>query len=386
MSGTPRGTDTIPRVRIPQIFDVLSFLADSAGGRTFDEVRLLLRRRSHRASASPDAMSTAARHILDDLQRLGLARVGTLPRKRSEVERLKHTPCEIEEAGALLAARYRESRGRAFDELLVLWMNRHPYFRTFMVRVLRAPLYVPDVTSIKQFNRGLLSKPDPAELAEQIAEGCEKRLLATGYPAERGETLKREIYDRLSEVWRKSMLLELDSKALVDTVEDNVVLPAMLAAEELPFDAVTFERLLWAAEDFLCAAWTSSHPEFTGRVVFGTCGFEPSPLEGDSAVTGIIHRGRAFAEERFFPSLASAYRQLAGASHGYVDAYALRALVCAGMGIQPRLFARCLETLLLNLKGEQPKIFTELPFKPPPKGEDYIEIGTRRIGQLKLSE
>jgi hypothetical protein len=29
-------------------------------------------------------------------------------------------------------------------------------------------------------------------------------------------------------------------------------------------------------------------------------------------------------------------------------------------------------------------VYTELPFEPPPQGENYVEVNRRRIGRVKL--
>src|SRR5437764_1036767 len=101
-----RTTDTIPRVRIAQILDVLELLR-SAETRTFEEVRAFLRSRSGKFYGSPDAMATVARDILADLQRLNLMRGGPIPRKRSEVHRLSESRYQLDPAGASLITLFR---------------------------------------------------------------------------------------------------------------------------------------------------------------------------------------------------------------------------------------------------------------------------------------
>ena len=82
-------TDSIPRVTVDQILLALAAISRAPEGKaTFDAVRQALHARSSRkAPASREAMWTAARDALSDLQRLGYAVVGVLPRKRSEVDR-----------------------------------------------------------------------------------------------------------------------------------------------------------------------------------------------------------------------------------------------------------------------------------------------------------
>ena len=124
-------------------------------------------------------------------------------------------------------------------------------------------------------------------------------------------------------------------------------------------------------------------PTSTGAVVFSTCDFTPSPAD-DSAgtITAVQHHGIAFARPRFATALAAAYKQLAGGSGGYVNAYVLRAIVCVDLRVQPPVFASCLKDLMSAGDAADPVVYTELPFMPPPQGEDYVEVGGRRIGMI----
>ncbi len=142
-------TDSIPRAALVQIFRILDFLAGVESS-TFDQVRLFLLQKSARsAPASRVAMYTVARDVLVELQKLGLLEAGVLPRTQSLAEKNGDAPCKLTESGNALAAVYKENQGRAFDQMLLVWLNQHPYFRLFIARLHHAPLYVPDVTSIK---------------------------------------------------------------------------------------------------------------------------------------------------------------------------------------------------------------------------------------------
>ncbi|WP_164002145.1 hypothetical protein [Pyxidicoccus caerfyrddinensis] len=376
-----RGTDSIPRAAVEQILHVVTLL-DSKGTSTFDDVRQLLHLRSARsAPASREAMWTVARDVLSDLQRLGYATVGALPRKRSEVERLRESPCELTATGRALAGLLaeRQGRGRAFDQLLVVWMNEHPYFRQFMARLLSGPLYIPDVTTVKQVG----SPTADASLAERVIASCSTRLAATVYPEAKLERFAAAIHERVMQVESRASLSDLNAKKLIDAIEDLIVIPAFLLAEELPFDAVTFQHLIRISQDFLSAAWTSSYPVFEGRVVFATCEFRPA-LHGGTRAEGVVHHGRTYAAPLFKEALRAAHQRLADSQGAYVDAYALRALVCVQLGIQPIVFAHCLDEIIRAGQSSGMVIFTELPFAPPPPGESYVEIGNRRIGLIKV--
>jgi hypothetical protein len=189
----------------------------------------------------------------------------------------------------------------------------------------------------------------------------------------------------MADVARHLASPELDSKKLVDLVQDCVVIPSFLEAEQLAFDPVTFQHLLKITGEFYAAAATTSHPKFNGRVVFSTCDFTPNPVDDFAGtVVAVQHHGTAYARAQFATALAAAYAQVTGASGGYADAYVLRAIVCVDLRVQPPVFASCLKDIISAGNAADPIIYTELPFTPPPQGEAYVEVGGRRIGRLKV--
>src|SRR5207302_187459 len=102
--------------------------------------------------------------------------------------------------------------------------------------------------------------------------------------------------DRMKHLREALSLADLDTKRWVDTVENKVVLPSFLEAEDLPFDAVTFQHLLKVSRDFYAASWTTSHPDHALRVIFLTCEFRPeSAMQSGSLVTEVVHHGKTFA-------------------------------------------------------------------------------------------
>ena len=99
----------------------------------------------------------------------------------------------------------------------------------------------------------------------------------------------------------------------------------------------------------------------------------------------MAHHGKPFAAPLFVDALRKAYARAASRPEAYADAYAVRALVCVALQIQPKVFAACLGELIAAGETSGLTIYTELPFDPPPPGEDYVEIGRNRIGLLKLT-
>ena len=380
-SGNGKVTDTIPRASIRQIVQVLGHAA-SAGKSSFEEIRRLLYASSGRRSpASETALWTVARDVLTELQRLDFARIGILPRRRSDVSRLRESPCEVTKRGKELAEIHAAKPGQAFDALLLAWMNIHPYFRALMVRVTEAPLYVPDVTSAAQLGEARAAN----ELSSAIARNCLDRLSGVGFHSRKAATLDQGIRKRIEGVAESLSSADMDSKKLVDLVQDTVVIPSFLEAEGLPFDSVTFQHLLKIAGEFFAAASTTSFPDFAGRVVFSTCDFTPNPLEfGKSIPSGVEHHGLSFARPHFSRALVDAYGRVAGTSGGYADIYRVRAIVCVELKVQPPVFAGCLTELINAGESADPAVYTELPFTPPPQGETYVVVRGRRIGRIKL--
>jgi hypothetical protein len=374
-------TDTIPRASIAQLLGVLGYLA-SVEKSNFDLVRRQLYSLSGRRSpASATALWTVARDVLTELNRLGFATIGTLPRRRSDVDRLCESPCEITAAGNDLAQVHATKCGQAYDMLLVAWLNSHPYFRSLICRILACPLYVPDVTSASQIGSSRVA----AELGGHVIRNCLDRLASVDFASSKVVVFERWVHRRAIEIEKSLASPDVDSKKLVDLVQDTVVIPALLQAEQLAFDGVTFQHLLKIAGEFLAGATTTSHPDFSGRIVFSTCDFSPNPtVEASRKMTVVHHHGGVFAKPRFADALTAAYSRIAGTSGGYADAYALRSVVCVELRIQPPVFATCLKEIISAGKAADPVVYTELPFTPPPQGEAYVEVGGRRIGRLKV--
>jgi hypothetical protein len=374
-------TDTIPRASVVQILGTLGHLA-SVEKSDFDSVRRFLYTLSgRRTPASQTALWTVARDVLTELQRLGFAKTGTLPRRRPDIDRIRESPCEITPAGTDLAHVHAEKSGQAYDTLLLAWLNSHPYFRELISHILASRLYVPDVTSVVQVGDSRAVH----ELGSHVLRNCLDRLAKVDFAPSKVAMFEQAVRRRMTDIVRHLASPELDSKKLVDLVQDSVVIPSFLEAEQLAFDPVTFQHLLKIVGEFYAAAATTSHPQFDGRVVFSTCDFTPNPAnDAVSAIISVQHHGTAFAQARFATALAAAYAQVAGASGGYADAYVLRAIVCVNLCIQPPVFASCLKDLISAGDAGNPVIYTELPFTPPPQGETYIEVGGRRIGRLKI--
>ena len=251
-------------------------------------------------------------------------------------------------------------------------------------RVSAEPLFVPDITSIKQISteRGEI---DIHRLPALVLKSCEERLTRSKFHAEKLPIFRLAAEERFSILAKKNHIDQIDAKSLVDVIQDTVVLPSLLQAENLPFDAVTFQHVLRASQDFLTASWTTSHPEFAGRVIFCTCTFQNRDSSKEQQPSRVVHHGISFAERDFSQALIAAYGRLVGENASYVNAYALRAMVCLNVRIQPVVFERCLAARIAAKDVDGMKIFTELPFSPPPAGEDYVKAGFDRIGLVKLS-
>jgi hypothetical protein len=364
-----------------QILGALGYLA-SVKKSDFDTVRQFVYSLSgRRTPASQTALWTVARDVLTELQRLGLATVGILPRRRSDIDRLRESPCEITVEGTNIASIHAAKPGQAYDTLLLTWLNSHPYFRALISHILASRLYVPDVTNVKQLGDSRTIDG----LASHVLRDCLGRLAGVDFAPTKIAVFERSVRERISDIAKYLASPDLDSKRLVDLVQDTVVIPSFLEAEQLSFDPVTFQHLLKIVGEFYAAAATSSHPQFDGRVVFSTCDFTPNPAdESEAMIIAVQHHGTAFARARFATALATAYTQVTGALGGYADAYVLRAIVCVDLCIQPPVFASCLKDLLSSGDTVDPIIYTELPFTPPPQGETYVEVGGQRIGRLKI--
>ena len=374
-------TDTIPRASVEQILGTLGHLAQLEKS-NFEAIRRFLYSQSGRRSpASTTALWTVARDVLTELQRLSLAVVGVLPRRRSDIDRLRESPCEITSTGKELATVFATKRGVAYDNLLLAWLESHPYFRGLIARLAASPLYVPDITSAAQVGNSRSAD----EITAHVLRNCEDRLAGVAFAPSKLSVFREAVRRRVNDASPQLASPDLDSKKLVDLIQDSVVIPSFLESEQLPFDGVTFHHLLKIAGEFFAAASTTSHPDFSGRIVFSTCDFNPNFAAGTAAkIVAVQHHGGAFARPQFAEALTAAYTQVAASSGGYADAYKVRAIVCVELRIQPPVFASCLKEVMSAGEPAGPIIYTELPFAPPPQGEDYVEVSQRRIGKLMI--
>jgi hypothetical protein len=378
--------DTIPRASIQQLLTTIQFIASNSGDTTFEQVRThLLASSARKAPNTRTALWTVARDVLAEIARLQLGSVGVLPRKLSDVARYADTPARLSIPGLSLAQKCNEKIGRAYDELFVLWFKEHHYFRRLVIRLLRGPLFVPDVTSITQVGIEAVKGTAGNTIGAALIENCVSRLAAVGVGASNLDVLRVGISRRLSESGRHIEAAS-DAKQLIDLIQDTIVLPAFLESEALPFDPVTFQQLVRCSQEFFSAAWTASLPGFSGRVVFQTCEYDAPLAEDPNArLSRLVHHGVAYAAPSFPDALRSAYQRTAAGLSGYVSAYSVRALVCTSLNLPLPVFGRCLERLLPMARDEDFSVYTELPFESPPQGEEYVEVNGRRIGRLKLA-
>src|SRR5215216_482854 len=358
---TTKSTDTIPRAGVLQMLEVLAFIAQSESVSTFEKVRQFLLRRSRRSvPPSRVAKYTVARDVLIELQKLAYVETGVLPRTLSRAESHADCPCELTESGRALALLYRQDKGRAYDQLLLAWLTEHPYFRALIMRIQRQPLYVPDITSIKQLGSHFRTDEHLANLADRVSAHCLSRLSKAPLSVETLNSFTKTVFERVEDLGRIA-LTDLDPKKFVDAIEDRVVIPALLTAESLPFvDAVTFQHTLKAAKDLFAASWTTSHPAFALRVVFPTCDFVPSLREDASVhISQIVHHGKSFTMPLFIEALRAAYIRTANPPGSYADAYAIRADVCVTLKIQHKVFAACLTEAMSKQGSTGLAIYTE---------------------------
>ncbi len=381
-----RMSDTIPRASIEQVLEGLRFVAAQNGPTTFEAVRIhLLAASNRKAPNTATAMWTVARDVLTELTKLGLATIGVLPRKLSDIDRLRETPCQVSVPGVMMAGLHAEKVGRAYDALLILWLREHHYFRRLILRLLESPLYVPDVTNIGQLGLDSVKGTAVPAISETLVTNCVTRLKAVGWGEAKLSVLRSGIERRVKDLRLQLGAADIDAKRLIDLVQDGIVLPAFLEAEALPFDPVTFQQLLKCGQEFFCTAWTASLPSFAGRVVFPTCEYDvPLHTDPNARVTKVVHHGVSYTEPLFSEAIRNAYIAAAGGSSGYVSAYAVRAIVCIDLRVPLAVFARCLESLISAGPQADLSVYTELPFAPPPQGENYVEVNRRRIGRLKL--
>ena len=384
----PRGeTDSIPRILIRDLFAALLGF-EGHPSRSLEELRQQFCR--DRGKFRGDFLWSAARDNAVELQRLGLLEGGPFPKDRKAYAALSNKPLRLTKDGKSLIQLFRQDRADAFDKLFAMMYASHPYLRSFVGLIMRHPIVVPVITSLKEHTSSSYSTANL--LVGDIAEG---RFDTPGLIANVERRIKRPLTTAEKQEISEGITALVDETRLSACSDDprefakrfllklnDVIVPAVFRSDGLDFDYRT-HRMLWAlGPTFRLWTGTSSHPEFEGWLVFRTATVSFS-VDKAQIVDLTFDSGLRQTEERFLEKLFSAYQKTQGlVGKVNVPAWQLRAIFCYENRCQESVFNRLLESYYVG--DNQYQVYMEIQ-RQKPKHEEPVRAGNRNVGSVRVT-
>lgn len=383
-------SDTIPRIKIRDLLSGAQFVARNRNA-TLDSLRVKLNT-DRRSLLGGTAGYSVARDVASEMDRLGYAKVGPLPKDAKGFEKKRDTAIRLSEAGAELAKQLRIDRSAAYLQVLTDFYGAHPYVRRFLAATKRHPFLSPVVTSAKQhvspqYTSAKVLSDEIAEgrfdvegLLERTAARIDRTL--TGREREEIENGLGDLLTKLRGAAAREPQTEFTRKLLMAINE--IVVPAVLRDEGLVFDFNTLRRLwLMGAEFQICWA-TSAHPQYDAWLTFETATIE---LSGDqSTIVNVrFENGARRLAADFLDRLFDAYSLMQSwGQPSVVTAWELRATFCFQNRCAPGVF----DHLFHENYGGSDIYRIEKDFAPrnKPAHEDALRIGGREIGLIRISK
>jgi hypothetical protein len=386
----PTETDTIPRIKARDLVSVVQFLSRNNTA-TLESLRVKLNVDRKKPSGGT-AGYAVARDVAAELDRLGLAKVGPLPKDAKGFEKKRNTVVRLVDAGSDLAEMIRTDRAGAYIHLLKGLFETHPYLRRYIYAVMRGPFLAPVVTSAKQhvsakYGNAKALADDVAGGRFEVAALIELIANRMGRPLRADEQLEIEngvngLVSKLQAAAAAEPQTEFARKMLMAINE--VVVPAVLRREGLGFDFNSLRRMWLMGTEFQISWATSAHPRHDGWVMFDTARVElnekQDKIEGVRFETGVRQMADGFLD-RLFESytLMHSWGQPA-----VVTAWELRATFCFQNRCAPRVF----DHLFRENYGGSETYRIEKDFAPrsKPSHEEGLRIGGREIGLIRISK
>jgi hypothetical protein len=386
--GTP--TDSVPRISVRDLFIALK-LFETEPTTTLENLRLrfCLDRGAKRKG---DYLFPTAVNVAVELQKLGLAETGPLPKAISRAyEASKDRAIRVTRAGNELLAIFLRDRAAAFDQIFSMLFRAHRPLRAFVSVIVDRPLVAPVGTSVKDHVGVLYSSA--STLADAVALGQfdssePLRLLAKRLGRDLTDEEHNEIRGGLEHLAEESKL----SASSDDATEfaknflskfNDIVMPAVFRGVGLPLDYRS-HRALWSwGEEFKLWGTVTCHPEYDATVVYRTATIRLS--ESGAKVSSLVFdSGLQNTRENFLGKLFAAYQKLQGIRRSNsVDAWELRAVFCLDNGCQASVF----NTLFAEhyMGDDLYTLHFEIQQKKPQRKEDQLRVGQRSVGAVLIT-
>lgn len=384
----PTETDSFPRVTARDLLMVLRVF-ERTPNTSLENIRLRIcvdRKKQRRGTA----LWSAARDNSTELIRLGLAKGSVQAKNSQQYETMKDNRVEITEDGQLLLQKFKSSRGEAYDDLFGLLVLRHPYLRSFVSVILTKNLFAPVITSMREHVSERYSAS--SVLASDIVSGSFATdellsLLEARLKRQLTNTEGNEISDATEQLLRDAR----DSAAHEDTTRfaksilnklNDLVIPALFRGDGLGFDFRTHRTIWTIGQEFRIWAYTRSHPDFDGWLVYMTSSIELN--DDKTAVQGLsFDHGLENTRNEFLKKLYEAYQKLQEIRGStFVSAGELRSVFCVNNCCQPTVFNQLFSEKYTG--SDDYKLHLEIQ-RQKPQHEKPVRAGKRNIGTVRVA-
>jgi hypothetical protein len=390
-------TDSIPRTTLSDLFFALRVIAkDSPTTLEFLRQHFCVDRKYRTRG---DMLWSTAAYNAQELQRLGLLSIASIPKTKKSYEQLKDRPVSVSNAGLLLAKRLTEDRAGAYDELFGMMFEAHPYLRTFVRVIRQTDLFVPVVTSLKEhISPKYISASSLIEDVSRSSVDLDSFFVALRQRLSRVERaisgeeeghIRARLQALLGEIAPAANSEEPTefAKKFLSKVND-FVLPVLFKNEGLTFDFRT-HQILWSfGQEWKLWQSNSDHPDYDGRVVFRTATIRLSAAQ--DRVDGLVFdSGLEKTRANFLAKLYDAYVKVQRRTkETYVLAWQLRAVFCLDNRCQESVFQRLMEfhytgseEFELTLEIQRQKGIHDRPLRLGNRNIGLVRVGKRRTAE-----
>jgi hypothetical protein len=383
----PAETDSIPRTTLQDLFFTLR-----VAGKDKSVTLELLRQHfcvDRERKATGDLLWSTAAYNAQELNRLGLLEVGSIPKNRRAYEQFRQKQVSLTDRGRDMLSLLGQSPGGAYDLLFKLMFAAHPYLRAFVRAINKGSLMAPVVTSLKEHVSPKYA--NTIALADDVAKkNFDSATFTDNVERRLGRPLTAEERASLSSGARTLLEEVALSAATEDPTEfakkfllkvNDYVMPALFTTEGLVFDYRT-HRTLWAfGQEWKLWLSTSDHPEFDGRLVFRTATIRPTP-DGTSIDDLVFESGLMKTGENFLQKLYNAYIKVQRLTKGtYALAWQLRAVFCFDNACQESVFDRLMEVYYTG--SDEFDLDLEIQ-RQHGQYDRPLRIGNRKIGLVRV--
>lgn len=336
--------DNIPRVtHLVQFEAILDGLAE---GLCFDELRKRLRRVAidlarvsggHEPGGHPDyQMWNPTTDALADLMRWGWVGKAALPSSRDRVGAYRTVLYGLTGEGRQWTQN--RNAGEARDALGRKLIEQHPYFRQYLIRLNKAPLFIPELAESDIDSRATPETLDYLRVVKEVFRRIEASpVRPIGSAVELQKQVSMYVRRRFAHVQPKNR------KALLDALLD-AVLAGVLEAEGLGADPASFVIInSWARELFLTGS-----SRYVNEAPGGWLHWSGADICVDGSVLSYTRRGLNRTREAVVQMLGIAANELKQPGTELVRIYPLRGTVAFRCGAVNEIVDRVIVELITN--------------------------------------